>query len=54
MIVKMLALLSIFVILILKSLNLYSKTLKDFLSAPETFKFEDRDWVLELGWEQYD
>ena len=27
------------------------KTFQDFLSAPETFKFEDRDWKLELGWE---
>ena len=30
------------------------KTFEDFLNAPETFKFEDRNWILELGWEQYD
>ena len=40
--------------IICKYLNLYSKTCEDFLSAPESFKFEDRNWNLELGWERYD
>ena len=29
------------------------KTCEDFLNAPETFRFEDRDWNLVLGWERY-
>ena len=31
-----------------------NKTCEDFLYAPETFRFEDRDWILKLGWERYD
>ena len=40
--------------LFIKCLIFYSKTNEDFISAPETFKFEDRDWILKLGWERYD
>ena len=32
---------------------LEGKKLKDFESAPETFRFEDRNWILKLGWESY-
>ena len=38
----------------LKFLIFYSKTNEDLISAPETFRFEDRDWILKLGWERYD
>ena len=43
-----------FVVIICKIHNLYSKTMEDFFGAPETFKLDDRDWILELGWERYD
>ena len=51
----MLACLSIFnfSVLIYKFFNQYSKTQEDFFNAPETFKFEERDWTLKLGWEKY-
>ena len=44
----------VFLKVIIKFLIFYSKTNEDFISAPETFKFEDRDWILKLGWERYD
>ena len=31
-----------------------SKKHCDFESAPETFKFKDRNWIVKVGWEFYD
>ena len=34
--------------------DIKNKKYRDFESAPETFKFKDRNWNIILGWEYYD